>query len=160
MEKLVIIGSGPEELRLKAMAGDNVVMIGFQDTETVRNYMQRARAFLFAAEEDFGIVPLEAQACGTPVIAYGRGGIKETIVTPDNKSGQPATGLFFPTQQPESVVAAINRFEEQAENFTAGACRENALRFSTAIFRRQFQEFVKIKYEEFSRPLRSPVNYK
>lgn len=147
--KLVVIGSGPEEKHLQAMAGDNVTMIGFQETGTVRDYLRRARAFLFAAEEDFGIVPLEAQACGTPVIAYGRGGTRETVVTPDNKSGQPATGLFFSTQQPASVVAAIKHFEEQEQNFTATACREKALSFNTAIFRRQFQAFVKTKYEEF-----------
>ena len=147
--KLIVIGSGPEEKHLQAMAGDNVTMIGFQETETVRDYLRRARAFLFATEEDFGIAPLEAQACGTPVIAYGRGGIRETVVTPDNKSGQPATGLFFSTQQPASVVAAINHFEEQEQNFTSTACRENALRFSTALFRREFQGFVKTRYEKF-----------
>ena len=147
--QLVIIGDGPEEERLKALAGKNVKMLGHLKTEEVRDYMRRARAFLFAAEEDFGIVPLEAQACGTPVIAYGRGGAKETVLTLDNNSRQAATGIFFPAQQPASVVAAIDRFVEQEQNFSTTACRENALCFSTAIFRRKFQEFVKTKYKEF-----------
>ncbi len=148
--RLIVIGSGPEEKKLQAMAGDNVTILGFQETATVREYLRRARAFLFAAEEDFGIAPLEAQACGTPVIAYGRGGARETIVTLDNESKKPATGLFFPTQQPESVVTAINLFEEQERYFTANACRDNALRFSTAIFRREFQEFVSSSYKKFT----------
>ena len=148
--QLVIIGGGPEEKRLKALAGKNVKILGYLKTEEVRDYMRRARAFLFAAEEDFGIVPLEAQACGTPVIAYGRGGAKETIITPDNKSGQPATGIFFPTQSPASVIAAITHFETQVENITVTACRENALHFKTSIFHLQFQSFVKTKYDEFA----------
>ncbi|MCK5540060.1 MAG: glycosyltransferase family 4 protein [Deltaproteobacteria bacterium] len=148
--RLIVIGSGPEEKKLQAKAGDNVTILGFQETATVREYLRRARAFLFAAEEDFGIAPLEAQACGTPVIAYGRGGARETIVTLDNESKKPATGLFFPTQQPESVVTAINLFEEQERYFTANACRDNALRFSTAIFRREFQEFVSSSYKKFT----------
>ncbi|MEA3332127.1 MAG: glycosyltransferase family 4 protein [Pseudomonadota bacterium] len=143
--KLIIIGSGPEEKRLKSLAGDNVTLLGFLETEQVRDYMRRARAFLFVAEEDFGIVPLEAQACGTPVIAYNRGGAKETIVSLDNKTGQPATGLFFSSRQPASLKAAIDSFEKLEENFTASACRANALRFSTAIFRRKFQSFVEDK---------------
>ncbi len=151
--KLVIIGSGPEEKSLQALAGDNVKILGHLSNEDVRDYMRRARAFLFAAEEDFGIVPLEAQACGTPVIAYGKGGAKETIVIPDNKSGQPATGLFFPVQQPESVIAAIKNFEEQEKNFTSSACRNNALRFSTAVFHQKFNEFVETKYKEFKSSL-------
>ncbi|MEA1921994.1 MAG: glycosyltransferase family 4 protein [Pseudomonadota bacterium] len=147
--KLIIIGSGPEEKRLQSMASDNVTMIGFQKTETVRDYLRRARAFLFAAEEDFGIVPLEAQACGTPVIAYGRGGAKETVITLDNKPGQPATGLFFPTQQPESVVEAILHFEKEENKISAQACRDNALRFSTEIFRKKFKDFIDLQYSKF-----------
>ena len=147
--RLIVIGGGPEEERLKALAGNNVTMLGHLKTEEVRDYMRKARAFLFAAEEDFGIVPLEAQACGTPVIAYGRGGAKETVVTFDNKSGQPATGLFFPTQQPESVVEAILHFEKEESKFSTQACRDNTLRFSTKIFRKKFKNFIDLQYSKF-----------
>ena len=149
--KLLIIGGGPEEKKLRALAPNNVSLLGFQETDKVRNFMRRARAFLFAAEEDFGIVPLEAQACGTPVIAYGRGGVRETIVPPENPFGKPATGLFFNAQQPQSLLHAIERFENQEKNFPATACRENAQRFDTDIFRRRFYEFVIEKYDEFVR---------
>ena len=147
--RLIVIGGGPEEERLKAQAGNNVTMLEYLKTEEVRDYMRKARAFLFAAEEDFGIVPLEAQACGTPVIAYGRGGAKETVVTLDNKSGQPATGLFFPNQQPDSVVEAILHFEKEESKFSTQACRDNALRFSTEIFHKKFKNFIDLQYSKF-----------
>ncbi len=139
--RLVIIGGGPEENRLKAGAGANVKILGHLDTDKVRDYMRRCRAFLFAAEEDFGIVPLEAQACGAPVIAYGRGGALETVIPPDNRSKKEATGLFFSQQTPAAVVAALHAFEK-SPRFTPAACRRNALNFSAANFRRKFKDFV------------------
>jgi len=153
--QLIIIGSGPEAKRLQALASNNVTLLGFQDNATVRDYLRQTRAFLFAAEEDFGIVPLEAQACGTPVIAYGRGGVLETVISPEHHPNQPTTGLFFPTQQPAAVVAALDRFEDDSESFSAQACRANALRFSPAIFRHQLQEFVNYKYEKFTGDLKN-----
>ena len=149
--RLVVIGGGPEEKHLQAIAGNNVMFLGHISTEKVRDYMRRARAFLFAAEEDFGIVPLEAQACGTPVIAYNRGGVQESVINLDPRKKTSATGILFPKQEPDSVAEAVAFFEEQEATFTSTACRENALRFRAPIFREQFQKFVQNKYKEFSK---------
>ena len=102
--------------------------------------MRRARAFVFAAMEDFGIVPLEAQACGTPVIALGAGGSLETVrgLGHANKP----TGVFFDTHTPEAIVDAVNRFEQNAEMFSAEQCREHAVRFSPERFRREIAAHV------------------
>jgi glycosyltransferase involved in cell wall biosynthesis len=108
------------------------------------DYMQRARAFLFAAEEDFGIVPVEAQACGTPVIAYGRGGALETICGLDSVT---PTGLFFDEQSVVAIVHAIEDFERRS--FDSTACRNNALRFAPAQFRIQFAELVEREWAAF-----------
>ena len=79
-KKLIIIGDGPEMDKVRAKAGSNVELLGYRDNATLRSHLQRAKAFVFVAEEDFGIVPVEAQACGTPVIAFGRGGVAETVI--------------------------------------------------------------------------------
>jgi glycosyltransferase involved in cell wall biosynthesis len=132
--ELVIIGDGPEMPRVRAVAGPNVRLVGTQPREVLRDYLRRARAFVFAADEDFGILPVEAQACGTPVIALGVGGALETV-----RDGE--TGLFFGEQTIEAIAAAVRRFEEGPE-FTVAACRANAERFSVARFRREFQTWV------------------
>jgi glycosyltransferase involved in cell wall biosynthesis len=142
-KELVVIGDGPEFQRLKAMAGPNVTLLGFQPDEAVRYYMQRARAFVFAAEEDFGIVPVEAQACGTPVIAYGRGGALETVVP-----GR--TGLFFAAQTPDHLTDAVQRFEAQRAQFEPEAIRAHAERFGVARFRADFQAFVEQAAADFA----------
>ncbi|WP_133663617.1 glycosyltransferase family 4 protein [Paraburkholderia sp. BL10I2N1] len=132
---LVVIGDGPQMSLIRAKAGPNVTILGYQPFDVLKDHMQRARAFLFAAEEDFGIAPLEAQACGTPVIAYGRGGAQETIIPP----GEPnPTGIHFTEQSLPSLWAAIELFEQQAALFTPQACRANAERFAPAVFRRSF----------------------
>ncbi|RDK03650.1 glycosyltransferase family 4 protein [Paraburkholderia lacunae] len=133
--KLVVIGDGPEMAAIRAKAGPNVSILGYQPFTVLRDHMQRARAFVFAAEEDFGIVALEAQACGTPVIAFGKGGALETVV-PIGEAHP--TGLHFARQTVVSVLDAIDRFERQREQITPSACRANAERFSAAVFRRAF----------------------
>src|SRR5205823_5243125 len=115
--RLIIIGGGPEMRRLRAKATPNVELLGRLPTPEVRDYMPRARAFLFAGLEDFGIVMAEAQACGTPVIALARGGATE-IVRDD-------TGLLFSEQSAAALGEAVQRFERDCGRFTAGACREN-----------------------------------
>ena len=148
--KLVVIGDGPERKQLEKLAGDNVEILGHLSREKVRDYMRRAQAFIFAAEEDFGIVPLEAQACGTPVIAYGKGGAKETIVGLSEESGiSPATGVFFYKQTPEDLVKVVSAFAEHGDKITASTCRENALRFSRSHFRKSFKTFVDEHCREF-----------
>ena len=133
--KLVVIGTGPEWEKAKARAKRNVELLGYQDDAALRGYMQRARAFVFAAEEDFGIAPLEAQACGTPVIAYGQGAVRETIV-------DGVTGLFFPEQTAESIRGAVAEFERRAGGFSPSAVRLNAERFSAERFRAELRAYV------------------
>ena len=142
--RLVVIGDGPEFARLKSLATPNVSMLGQQPDSVVREHMQRARAFMFAAQEDFGIAPVEAQACGTPVIAYGRGGVTESVV--EGKSG-----IFFPEQTVESLLAAIWQFERRLTRFSAAEIRANALRFSAERFRQQFRACVEEQMKEPAR---------
>lgn len=137
--QLVVIGDGPERARLQALAPPNVTLLGHQPEAAVLQHMQQARAFLFAAEEDFGIVALEAQACGTPVIAYGRGGALETVRGQDD--AQP-TGRFFYEQTAEALVGALRAFESEAGRYTPAACREQAERFSQTHFDAEFGAFV------------------
>jgi len=141
-KRLVVIGDGPEFARISKIAGPNVRLLGFLPSASVRDYMQRAKAFVFAAEEDFGIVPVEALACGTPVIAYGRGGARESLQ-------DRVTGLFFDKQSPESVVEAVQRFEASSCSFDASAIRHRAEQFSPDRFRREFQGFVERHWASF-----------
>lgn len=147
---LVVIGDGPDASRIRSGAGSNVRMLGHQPVEVLREHMQRARAFIFAAEEDFGIVPLEAQSCGTPVIALGRGGARETIRGLDHD--QP-TGVFFAEQTPESLREAIAQFAREEFRITPAACRTNALRFAPDRFRREFATFVQDRLCRFQEEL-------
>jgi glycosyltransferase involved in cell wall biosynthesis len=133
--KLVVIGAGPDWEKAKAKAALNIELLGYQDDAALKDYMQRAKAFVFAAEEDFGIAPLEAQACGTPVIAYGRGAVRETIL-------DGVTGLFFDEQSVNSIIDAVKRFEAEPGRFSAIEIRRNAERFSTERFKKEFSELV------------------
>jgi glycosyltransferase involved in cell wall biosynthesis len=140
-KRLVVIGDGPQYKEILNAAGDNVAVMGFQTDEVLREHMQTARAFIFAAEEDFGITPLEAQACGTPVLAYGRGGASETVVDGE-------TGLLFWTQSAEAICAAVDRFEASTLTFDPEAIRRHAERFSNARFRAEFKGKVEAYWEE------------
>lgn len=144
--RLVVIGDGPDLDRCRQLAGPNVQMLGFQPTDVLLHWMQRARAFVFAAEEDFGIAPLEAQACGTPVIAFARGGALETI---RGHAGPGRSGLFFHEQTPHAIAQAVRDFEAASGEITPQACRENALRFSPERFREEFQGFVHRRWNAF-----------
>ncbi|EMN1931416.1 glycosyltransferase [Burkholderia ambifaria] len=138
--KLVVIGDGPEMQKIRAKAGPNVEIMGYQPFAVLHDRMRRAKAFVFAAEEDFGISVVEAQACGTPVIAYGKGGALETVLEP--RSHANPTGLFFDEQTPHAIVAAVDDFERAPQRFTPHACRANAERFSADTFRRRFLDYV------------------
>ena len=141
-KRLVVIGDGPDLKKIKRLAQPNVTLLGHQPAETIRTYMQRARAFVFAAEEDFGIAPVEAQACATPVIAYGRGGAVETVI--DGK-----TGMFFWHQSSDSIVDAIEAFERR-RGWDTRLIRSNAERFSTGRFRESFVDLVWRQWREFA----------
>jgi glycosyltransferase involved in cell wall biosynthesis len=149
-KELIVIGDGPEFKRIKAMATPNVSMIGYQPDEAVLYYLQRARGFVYAAEEDFGIVNVEAQACGTPVIAYGKGGATETIIPGE-------TGILFDKQSTDALRRAIHSFEEQRFDMDPEHIRGNAERFSQARFHQEFSQVVKEEYQIFHRPSYSPV---
>jgi glycosyltransferase involved in cell wall biosynthesis len=145
---LVVIGEGPELGKTRRMAGSNVKLLGYQPDEVVADYLQRARAFVFAADEDFGITPVEAQAGGCPVIAYGRGGTLETV------TGWPApdpTGVFFDNQTPEALQEAVKIFERNEAEFTPAACRRNAERFGQERFRSELRATVEDLWNRFQR---------
>jgi glycosyltransferase involved in cell wall biosynthesis len=125
--KLIVIGSGQHEAALRARAHPNVSFLGWQPDEVIRSHLRRARALLFPGEEDFGIVPLEAQACGCPVIGLARGGLVETV-KPLGGPGDP-TGVFFPEQTTDAVCEAIERFERDADRFDPRAARRQAVLF-------------------------------
>ncbi len=137
--RLVVIGDGPEMAKIRALAGPNVTLLGYQPFDVLHDHLQRAKAFVFAAEEDFGISPVEAQACGTPVIAYGKGGVCESV----RATGAAPTGLFYPEQTADSLLDALTRFEAMPPGaFDPRACRANAERFSAAGFRSAFSRLV------------------
>ncbi|MBE7377022.1 glycosyltransferase family 4 protein [Pseudomonas lopnurensis] len=144
-KRLVVIGTGPEMEKAREAAGTNVILLGYQSFDVLLHHMQRAKAFVFAAEEDFGIAPIEAQACGTPVIAFGRGGVLETVRGLDQP--QP-TGVFYPEQSAASIVAAVARFEEQRQRISPQNCRRNAERFATERFRQEIEAFVEARIRE------------
>ncbi|MFQ5570589.1 MAG: glycosyltransferase family 4 protein [Rhodothermales bacterium] len=141
-KKLVVIGDGPDFKKIRGKAGPNVDMLGHQPAGVLKQYLEHARAFVFAAEEDFGIAPVEAQACGTPVIAYGRGGIRETVIDGE-------TGLFFLQQTTESLKEAVRAFDAGTYSFDPARVRRNAERFSKDQFRQRFAAFVEQTWERF-----------
>lgn len=148
--RLVVIGDGPQMRRLRSMAPPNVELLGRLPTSAVRDHLQRARAFLFAGIEDFGIVMAEAQACGTPVIALGNGGAAEIVRT--DTSPQP-TGVLFAEQTADALLEAVRRFELDPRRFAPSSCRENALRFDRTRFRQRFEELLRSHWERFLREL-------
>ena len=137
--RLVMAGDGPDAARVRRAAGPNVEFVGEVSRERLRELLRGARAFVFAAEEDFGILPVEAQACGTPVIAYGQGGSLETV---RDDEGGAATGLFFGAQTATAISAAVRAFDAMSPAIRAAACRANAERFSAERFRVEFEAFV------------------
>ncbi len=134
-KRLVVIGDGPDFEKIRMKAGKNIELLGYQPTDVLKEYMQKAKAFVYAAEEDFGIVTVEAQSCGTPIIAYGKGGSLETVL--DGK-----TGIFFYEQTVQSIQDAVMRFERNQEQYTVQGMREHVKKFSRERFRQEFKVFV------------------
>ena len=143
--ELVVIGEGPERARISAIAPRNVRMLGRLSDAERNRWLASARAFVFAAEEDFGIAPLEAQALGTPVIAYAGGAASETIRGLDTTA---PSGVLFGEQSAATIANAIAEFERNASRIAASACRENARRFDAGRFRREFRDFVDARLSE------------
>lgn len=144
-QELVVAGTGPDVDRIRAAAGPNVRMVGFVPDAELRELMGTARAFLFAAEEDFGIVPVEAQGQGTPVLALGRGGVRESVVA----HGPQPTGLFFDQPDPARIAACVREFVRNERRFDPEACHAQAVQFSEARFRAQFGGFVQREVARF-----------
>lgn len=140
---LIVVGEGPDFEKVQRIAGPNVQLLGYQPDAVVKRYMERCKAFVFAAEEDFGIAPVEAQAAGAPVIAYGRGGVVETVIHGE-------TGVLFPVQTEESLIRAVREFESGKYQFDPERIRRNAERFSKARFQREFTELVDREWAKFA----------
>lgn len=141
-KKLLIIGDGPEKKKLKKMASRNIEFLGEVPFKDMKSLLQRAKAFIFAGIEDFGIAPVEAQACGIPVIGYAKGGLLETVI--DGK-----TGIFFYEQTPESLLNAIKRFEAIEDTFNPREIKEWAENFSVSNFHKKFKSSLERELEKF-----------
>lgn len=145
-KRLVVVGDGPEMKRIKKIAGKNrnIEIVGYQPFDGLKEYMKKARAFIFPALEDFGIMPVEAQACGTPVIAYGRGGATEAVI---NKK----TGILFYKQTADAISEAVHTFEKRKKSFDLKLIHQNSLKFSRDKFRKKYKDCVERCVEEFYR---------
>lgn len=146
---LLVVGDGPEKGDIQALAGPNVEFLGYKENAELADLMSGARALVFAAQEDFGIVPVEAQAAGTPVIAFGQGGATETVIPCDGRNWDQATGVFFPEQSTSSIVEAVRFFLDCEGQFDTEVIRGNARRFSQERFKQQILSFVFDGYEKF-----------
>lgn len=147
---LIIIGSGPELKRLQSKAGLNIKFLGWQKDDVVSDYYSKCRALIFPGEEDFGIVPLEAMASGRPVIAYGRGGALETILSYDQqatKGKKSPTGLFFDEPSADSLIAVVNRFTKLEKEFDPAEIRKHALQWDREIFKEKIKHLFTEKLE-------------
>ncbi|WP_304132391.1 glycosyltransferase [Ignavibacterium album] len=141
-KRLIVAGTGPELNKLKNNFLVNVEFIGYQDESSLRELMQKAKAFVFSAEEDFGIVVVEAMACGTPVIALNKGGTAETVI--DGK-----TGILFDEQTAEDIKDAVKRFEKNEDRFNPKEISEHTKKFSRQIFEEKMKNYVDEKTEQF-----------
>jgi glycosyltransferase involved in cell wall biosynthesis len=171
--RLVIVGEGQESRRLRHMAGPTIEFLGWRSDREVADLLSRCRALIFPGEEDFGILPVEAMACGRPVIAYGKGGVTETVVPlnsfefrvsslesrtsanpkPETRNPKPEapTGIFFYEQTIEALVEAVDLFERSADRFDPEAIRAHALTFDRSIFEKQIATYIAERYEEWTR---------
>ena len=150
-KKLIVIGDGPDMAKIKSKAKNNIEILGYQSNEEMKKYMSNAKAFIFAAEEDFGITPVEAQACGTPVIAFGKGGALETVQSLDTTK---PTGVFFREQNINSLTEALIQFEKNQHLILPSSCRDNALKFSNERFNLEFKKYVVDKWNLFQTNLK------
>lgn len=141
-KKLVVIGDGNEMTRIKSIARSNIEILGFQDSKISADMMSRAKAFVFAAIEDFGITPVEAQACGTPVICLNRGGARESVI-------DGVSGVYFADQNVQGIVEAVDKFEKNLDKFDSNIIKAHAGRFSKERFESEIKEFVEDSYDKF-----------
>jgi glycosyltransferase involved in cell wall biosynthesis len=145
---LVIIGAGSQLSEIRQLAESHIQVLGWQPDHIVQEYITKAKAFVYAACEDFGIALVEAQACGTPVIAYGKGGALETVKD-IRQCPQDGTGLLFDTQQPEALVAAVKSFEQLQPQIEPKNCRLQANKFSPVVFQQSYLKYIEDCYQEW-----------
>jgi glycosyltransferase involved in cell wall biosynthesis len=148
-KKLVLLGDGPEMEKIKSKAGPNVTFLGYQPAAIVRQYLAKARAFIFPSEEDFGIVPVEALACGTPVIAFGQGGALETVVGLEDKAGRTPTGVFFFQQTADAIVKAVGVLESSQALLDPEYIHEQAAYFSVENFKTRLSSEINFALEKY-----------
>lgn len=148
---LLIIGEGSEKKKLMKMAKRNIKFLDWLAGSKLKGYYERCKALIFPGEEDFGIVPVEAQACGKPVIAFGKGGVTESVkgAYPDQEITCEHTGMFFYPQTKETLIEAVRRFDSR--RFDPEQIRENALRFDKRIFKEKIKEFIERKLQEHTK---------
>ncbi|MGB5666670.1 MAG: glycosyltransferase family 4 protein [Maribacter sp.] len=153
-KKLLVIGEGPDYKKIKKLASQNVEILGFLEKNKVLNLIKKAKAFIFAAEEDFGIAPIEAQAAGVPVIAYGKGGILETVNGQYSDAftiRKDITGVFFKEQSVDSLLEAVDFFEKNHTVFDKHLIRKNAQKFSIERFEKEFKTTVLELYQNWKK---------
>ena len=150
-KELIVIGDGPEMKTLKQLATPNVKLLGYQPNAVLLKHMQQAKAFIFAGEEDFGISMVEAQAAGTPVIAYGKGGAQDIVKGLGENN---PTGLFFEKQDADSVIDAVRQFELLSWMITDANCRQNAQQFSVEAFLYHISSIVSGSFNERFKPMK------
>jgi glycosyltransferase involved in cell wall biosynthesis len=145
---LIVIGSGAEQKYIESIAKPNVRILGWQPDEVVNQYLSQAKAFVYASYEDFGIAPVEAQACGTPVIAYGAGGTLETVKD-FRQYGDRATGIHFSDQTEQSIIEAVGLFEQSTTIFESEIARSHAQSFHPTIFKARYLQYLEQVHREF-----------
>jgi glycosyltransferase involved in cell wall biosynthesis len=141
-KKLLVIGSGPDKEKVKAIANSNIDFLPHQEFPQLKEYMKKAKAFVFAAEEDFGIVIVEAMACGTPVIALNKGGTAESVINGE-------TGIHFNDQTPDSIITAVKEFEKRIDYFDVQIIRKHAEQFNRSRFEEKIKNFVNDKLSNY-----------
>lgn len=145
-KRLIVIGGGPELKELKKIATSNIEFLGHTSRQEMRSIMYRAKAFVYMAHEDFGIAPVEAQSAGLPIIAYGKGGVLETVIAG-------STGLFFPEQTRASLIQTIEEFEKIEHSFDKTFIQNHARQFSKSVFLDSFKKHVQTLYDQFKAEL-------
>ncbi len=164
--RLVIVGEGQESRRLRRLAGPTIEFVGWRPDSEVADLLSRCRALVFPGEEDFGILPVEAMACGKPVIAHGKGGVTETVIPLNsfefrvsslesrasaNPKPETPTGVFFYEQTVEALIQAVDLFERSADRFDPEALRAHALTFDRSIFEKRIATYIAERFEEWKR---------
>ena len=150
---LVIIGDGPDMAKIRQMAQGNIKVMGAQNNQVVEQYMTQAKAFVYAACEDFGIALVEAQACGTPVIAYGGGGALETVIDIRQDRDQ-GTGIFFFPQTHQALAETVETFSRFQHQIRPESCRNQAAKFTPKVFETSYLAFLEQCYQDFTKTVR------